>query len=173
MSGFLSAHVQRVAGAATLLLAISASSAVAQGGRPTQLHIERTASTQIGARAVFSAERPDGWGYGVQARFPVDWNLAFEPSVDVWSINGFSTYQVNADVVAFDRRGWLYGRLGLAYYKPEVVDGRYGLNLGVGSDLPYLFETPLRPFVEARWSIIDGNAPLRLLLGANIALGKR
>ncbi|MDX2182947.1 MAG: hypothetical protein SFW08_03075 [Gemmatimonadaceae bacterium] len=166
-------HIPRAAAAAAIVFAATAMPVAAQGGRPTQLHIERTSSTQIGARAVFSTEKPDGWGYGVQARFPVDWNLAVEPSVDIWSINGASTYQVNADVVAFDRRGWLYGRLGLAYHKPERVDGHYGLNLGLGSDLPYLFETPLRPFVEARWSVIHGSAPLRLLLGANIALGRR
>jgi hypothetical protein len=147
--------------------------ASAQGGRPSQLQVERTAGAQAGVRATLSTERPDAWGYGVQLRLPIDWNLAAEPSVDLWSVNGNTWWQANADLLALDRRGWFYGRLGLAVAGRQGQDTKVGVNAGIGSDLPFLFETPLRPFVEARWTVIDGQVPLRVLIGANFTFGKR
>lgn len=167
------ASVGRAGLAVLTALAVMSQSAAAQGGRPSQLQIERTAGPQAGVRATLSTERPDAWGYGVQLRLPIDWNLAAEPSVDVWSINGHSWWQANADLLAFDRRGWLYGRFGLAVAGHQGHDTKVGVNLGAGVDLPYLFETPLRPFAEARWTVVDGHAPLRVLLGANVTFGKR
>lgn len=162
-----------VARAAVAALLLSPLALEAQGGRPSQLQVERTAGPQFGLRAVSSTERPDGWGWGAQVRIPIDWNLALEPSADVFNVNGVSWRQFNVDLLALDRRGWLYGRLGVAASAREGLETRYGVNAGVGTDFPFLFETPLRPFAEARWSIIDGNAPLRILLGANITFGKR
>lgn len=161
---------------AALLLAVAVAlptASSAQGGRPTQLQVERTAGASAGVRAVFSAERPDAWGWGAQIRFPIDWNIAAEPSVDIWSANGHTWWQANADLLALDRRGWFYGRLGLAVAGHHNADTKYGVNFGLGSDLPYLFETPLRPFAEVRWTVVDGNAPLRFLIGANFTFGKR
>jgi hypothetical protein len=155
-----------------LLLSLPAALS-AQGGRPSQLQVERTAGLSAGVRAVFSADRPDAWGWGAQARLPLDWNISAEPSLDVWSVNGHTWWQANADLLALDRRGWVYGRLGLAVAGHRGADTKYGVNAGLGTDLPYLFETPLRPFAEVRWTVVDGHAPLRLLLGANFTFGKR
>lgn len=165
----------RLASSAVLLacLALPGASLAAQGGRPSQLQVERTAGLMIGARATYSADRPEAWGWGAQFRLPLDWNLALEPSVDTWSVNGKAWTQGNVDLLALDRRGIFYARLGLAAAKAPVGDTKFGLNAGVGADLPYLFETPLRPFVETRWTAIDGKAPLRVLIGANFVLGKR
>ena len=159
------------------LLVVSAlalpSAARAQGGRPTQMQVDRTASASAGLRATYSADRPEASGWGAQVRIPIDWNIAAEPSVDVWSVNGHSWWQANADLLALDRRGWFYARVGLAVLGHDDADTKYGVNAGLGSDLPYLLETPLRPFAEVRWTAIDGRAPLRVLVGANFAFGKR
>lgn len=154
-------------------LAIPGAPLAAQGGRPSQLQVERTAGLMLGARATYSADRPDAWGWGGQFRLPLDWNLALEPNVDTWSVKDRAWTQANVDLLALDRRGIFYARLGLAALKAPGGEAKFGANVGVGADLPYLFETPLRPFVEARWTAVDGKAPLRVLIGANVVLGKR
>jgi hypothetical protein len=145
----------------------------AQRGRASLLQVERTSSAQLGLRAIYSTQGNQDWGYGAQARLPLDWNLSAEPSVDVFSRNGTSTWQANADLLALDRRGWLYVRFGLAMLKQPNIDLKYGVNAGIGTDFPFLLETPLRPFAEARWSVVDGRSPLRVLLGMNFVLGHR
>lgn len=165
----------RLAATAALVacLALPGAALSAQGGRPSQLQVERTAGLMLGARAVYSADRPDAVGWGAQFRLPLDWNLALEPSLDAWSVNGRTWTQGNVDLLALDRRGILYLRLGLAAAKAPVGETKLGVNIGLGADLPYLFETPLRPLVEVRWTAVDGKAPFRVLIGANVVLGQR
>jgi hypothetical protein len=141
--------------------------------RPTQLQIERTSAPQVGARATYSTGSPDAWGFGGQLRLPIDWNLAFEPNADWFTRNGTTTWQANADLLALGRRGLMYARLGLAMWKTENVDLEYGLNAGIGADLPYFADLPVRPFVEGRWTFLDGRAPFRVQVGGNIVLGRR
>lgn len=154
-------------------LASPGATLAAQGGRPSQLQVERTAGLLLGARAAYGTDRPDAWGWGAQFRVPLDWNLALEPSVDTWAVNGKAWTQGNVDLLALDRGGILYLRLGLAVLKAPGAEAKLGANGGIGADLPYLFQTPLRPFVEARWTAVDGTVPLRVLIGANVVLGQR
>ncbi|MBI2796742.1 MAG: hypothetical protein HYX65_08570 [Gemmatimonadetes bacterium] len=140
--------------------------------RPSQAQVDRMSGPMFGLRGVYDG---DGrvWGYGAQARFPIDWNLQFAPSVDAYAVNGQASLQGNVDFIATGRRGWFYVGGGLAVARTQGIEARYGANLYPGIDLPSLFDTPLRPFVEARWTFIDGKAPFRLTFGLNFPLGSR
>ncbi len=158
---------------AVVLIALATGLPAAASAQISQLQVDRTSGPQFGISAVYSNDRSDAWGYGAQLRMPIDWNIAFEPNVAIWNRNGATTWQANADLLALDRRGHVYLRAGLAALKTDNVTMKYGVNAGIGVDGPYLLETPLRPFAEARWTAVDGRVPFRALVGINFSLGRR
>ena len=157
---------------ACLALASLPTAGVAQQPRPAQAQVDRMSGPLIGLRGSYDFDNKIA-GYGLQARFPIDWNLQFAPSLDAYAKNGSTTLQGNVDLIATGRGGWFYIGGGLAIIKPQGTDAKYGANIYPGVDLPALFDTPVRPFVEARWTFWDGNTPFRFAFGLNYPFGAR
>lgn len=153
-------------------LAAAAPSAQAQMPKPGQEQVDRMAGPMFGLRGAYDFDAKSG-GYGMQARFPIDWNLQFAPSIEAYPVNGTTTLQGNVDFIATGRRGFFYIGGGLAVLKADKVETKYGANIYPGIDLPALFDTPLRPFIEARWTFTDGKTPFRLTFGLNYPFGQR
>ena len=156
----------------SLCLAALPSIGSAQQPRPTQAQVDRMSGPMLGLRGSYDFDNRI-MGYGAQARFPIDWNLQFAPSIDAYSKSGASLVQGNLDFIVTGRGGMFYLGGGLAIIKPQSGDAKYGANIYPGIDLPPLFDTPVRPFIEARWTFWEGNAPFRVVFGLNIPLGTR
>lgn len=166
--------IARIARALVVLLTLASlpSLAAAQQPRPSQAQVDRMSGPLIGLRGSYDFDNKIG-GYGLQARFPIDWNLQFAPSLDAYARNGSTTLQGNVDLIATGRGGWFYVGGGLAIIKAQGLDAKFGANIYPGVDLPALFDTPVRPFVEARWTFWEGNTPFRLVVGLNYPFGAR
>ena len=158
--------------AALGVLVVLPATAVAQQPRPTQAQVDRMSGPMFGLRGSYDVDNKL-FGYGAQARFPIDWNLQVAPSVEAYSKSGSTLVQGNVDVIATGRGGWFYVGGGLAIIKAQGADAKFGANVYPGVDLPALFDTPLRPFVEARWTFWEGNTPFRLVFGLNFPFGQR
>lgn len=158
--------------AALGVLVVLPATAVAQQPRPTQSQVDRMSGPMIGLRGSYDADNKL-FGYGAQARFPIDWNLQVAPSVEAYSTSGSTLVQGNVDLIATGRGGWFYVGGGLAVIKAQGADAKVGANVYPGLDFPALLDTPLRPFVEARWTFWEGNTPFRLVLGLNFPFGQR
>ena len=160
----------------TILAAIAtfatAALAHAQMPKPSQEQVDRMSGPMFGLRGAYDFTGK-GAGYGLQARFPIDWNLQFAPSLEAFPVHGTTTLQGNVDFIATGRRGFFYIGGGLAVLKADKVETKYGANLYPGIDFPSLFDTPLRPFIEARWTFTDGKTPFRLTFGLNFPFGQR
>lgn len=157
---------------AVTLLCVTSPIARAQQPKPSQEQVDRMSGPMFGLRGAYDFDAKTG-GYGMQARFPIDWNLQFAPSIEAYPVNGTTTLQGNLDFIATGRRGFFYVGGGLAVVKTDKVETKYGANLYPGIDLPALFDTPLRPFIEARWTFTDGKTPFRLTFGLNYPFGQR
>lgn len=158
--------------AALSVLVLLPATAVAQQPRPTQGQVDRMSGPMFGVRGSYDFDNKV-MGYGAQARFPIDWNLQVAPSVEAYSKNGATLVQGNVDLIATGRGGWFYVGGGLAIIKAQGADAKFGANVYPGLDFPALFDTPLRPFVEARWTFWEGNTPFRLVFGLNVPFGQR
>lgn len=155
-----------------LAVVAAAPPAMAQMPKPSQAQVDRMSGPMFGLRGAYDSDAKL-WGYGAQARFPIDWNLQFAPSIEAYAAGGKTSVQGNIDFIATGRGGWFYVGGGLAVLKAEGVEARYGANVYPGIDFPSLFDTPLRPFVEARWTFSDGKTPFRLTFGLNFPFGQR
>ena len=159
------------------LCAVTAAVLPATGGaqqdrRPTQAQVDRNAGTMLGVRGGYDI---DGklWSYGVQLRLPVDWYLQFAPSVEAFSTATATTYQGNVDFIALGRKGAFYVGGGVAVIKAQNADAKYGMNVFPGIDFPGFFDTPVKPFIEGRWTFSEGRSPFRLSFGLNYPFGAR
>ena len=161
-----------VVAAAAVVPVLAPARVTAQQPRPSQAQVDRMSGPLIGLRGSYDFDNKL-FGYGAQARFPIDWNLQFAPSLEAYSKSGSTTVQGNVDLIATGRGGWFYVGGGLAIIKPQGTDAKFGANVYPGADLPALFDTPVRPFVEARWTFWEGNTPLRLVFGLNYPFGAR
>ncbi len=166
--------IARIAGAVVVTLVLSGAPVLvrAQQPRPSQAQVERMSGPMIGLRGSYDIDNRLT-GFGAQARFPIDWNLQVAPSIDAYARSGSTTVQGNFDLIATGRGGWFYVGGGLAVIKPSSGDAQFGANIYPGIDLPALLDTPVRPFVEARWTFWNGNAPLRVVFGLNYPFGQR
>ena len=151
---------------------LPAAAGAQQDRRPTQLQVDRNAGPMFGIRGGYDI---DGklWNYGVQVRIPVDWSLQFAPSVEAFTVANTTTYQGNVDFIALGRKGAFYVGGGVAAIKSPGTDTKFGMNVFPGIDFGGFFDTPVKPFVEARWTFSDGKSPLRLSFGLNYPFGSR
>ena len=158
--------------AACSIVTVGATVGAQHDRRPTQAQVDRNAGTMFGVRGGYDV---DGklWNYGVQLRVPVDWYLQFAPSVEAYSAANATTVQGNVDFIALGREGAFFVGGGVAVIKPQGVDAKYGMNVFPGIDFPGLFDTPVKPFVEGRWTFSEGKSPFRLSFGLNYPFGAR
>lgn len=171
---------------ATLLMAVTFASAclgltqdpVEAQRRGAAAFASRSAAVAVPAMGVRSGYDFEGeaWSLGGQARLPFARRLELIPSGDAFFDTDHTEWQLNADLaVRLGPRGSLYGGAGLAAVnRPEEpgdeAETRLGTNLFVGLQLPGVV-LPVRPFAEARWTLVDGESPFRLAFGANVRLG--
>ena len=139
---------------------------------------------QFGVRGGYSFDEEVG-SAGTQFRIPIVSQFWIVPSADVFLGDSATTdWQINGDaVIAPSALGGLYGGIGAALLdhgdQPEDEgeeeddendDPRWGLNLFAGLDGGSLFEASLRPFAEARWTLLDETSPFRLSFGINVPI---
>lgn len=123
---------------------------------------------EIGVRGGFDYDI-DVWSAGGQFRLPVGRHgrLELAPSGDVFFNEGEIDWQANADLLyGPGRRGGFYFGGGLAYSNrpgatERVVNRIVGLRLS------------RQLYLESRWTSIEGRNLYRLVIGYNLALGKR
>lgn len=169
-------HLARAAIAALLLAAatLPATQADAQITRrrpvPTEAQLERSGA-MIGLHGGYDFGNEYGL-VGVQGRFGLDWNLQFYPSAQMILQRDASLWQANADLVALGRQGILYFGGGLAAVG-NGDDVKLGVNVFPGADLGGLLDLPVKPYVEPRWTFVQGDANFRLNFGVNVPLGVR
>jgi hypothetical protein len=129
--------------------------------------------TTIGVRGLYDFDTRD-FGIGGHGQLPLGRLLRLAPSVEVY-LGETTTWQVNADVMA--SLLLLRGGLGLALVDgartgdPAVTDPQLGLNLFAGLQSPR--RRGVRPFVDARWTYLEDETPLRLVAGVNVPIGPR
>jgi hypothetical protein len=124
------------------------------------------------------------WSAGGQFWIPIG-PVQFIPSGDIFFEEKNMGWQFNIDAALPIRMGFgrLLGRFQAGFYggggfaiinrdiKGVSMDGRkIGTNLFIGMRLP-VRSIYIRPFVEARWTFVDGENPFHLIAGINIPLG--
>ena len=122
----------------------------------------------------------DVWSVGGQLRFSLPFlpGMELTPSGDVFLPDDGADWQLNLDVVLRPGRVSLfYAGGGVAvmrddFFVPNVSRTEIGYNLLIGLQIP-VRRAPLRPFVEARWTFIEGFDPFRLVAGVNVLLRGR
>lgn len=170
----------RIIAAALLLIALAVTSTPAEAQRRARgARVGPTPPPAVGMRGGYDFEL-EAWSIGAQASIPFARRLAFLPSGDAFFGEDRTDWQLNADLaIRLGRAGFLYTGGGLAllnrvYEEAGDADAetRTGANAFVGLQTPGR-RLPFRPFVEARWTFVDGESPFRLAFGANVALGGR
>jgi hypothetical protein len=164
------------AGAAVALaLAVTAGDVVAQQRRPAPPPpVPSPAELGIRGGRDFDAEV---WTLGMQFRMPLGpWGrIQLVPSADLIFLDESTAWQVNVDgSLELLPEGMLYGGGGLAILSTEVAEGEmerftgWGLHIGTK---PQMYAVRVRPYVEARWTFIEGDGLFRLVLGLNVPIG--
>lgn len=142
--------------------------------RPTREEIRErfgpvAAPPRVGVRGSYDFGTRD-FGIGAHGELPLTTVLRFVPSVDVF-FGDDTVWQANADVamsLLLLRAG---GGLALVDSRRMGADGtEVGLNLFVGLQGPRP-RTRVRPFAEARWTLLQDGTPFRLAAGVNVAIG--
>jgi len=162
---------------AALCLALAPQAAQAQRprARAGQLAARFAAPVpMVGIRSGYDFEG-EAWSLGGQVRLPVGRRLELIPSGEALFDSERTDWQSNADLaLRLGLRGGLYAGAGLAVSsRADDADGdsnaQLGTNLFVGFQARGRL-LPVRPFVEARWTLVDGDSPFRLAFGANLPL---
>lgn len=120
----------------------------------------------------------EAWSAGAQIGVALRPRLVLAPSGDLFFRDGRTDWQVNGDLVLRPRpHGLIYGGGGVAAVHrasdgaEDEADTRVGANAFVGLSTPGLRRRArVRPFVEARWTFVDGESPFRLAFGLNVPL---
>jgi hypothetical protein len=119
----------------------------------------------------------DSWSLGGQLWLPIARGaVKFVPSGDLFFVDGRKYWQINVDA-ALSNRGPTYYGGGLAvtnmhFGETGSDETKLGFNLFVGHVIP-LRRSSIRPFLEGRWTFIEGENPFRLVIGFNFRLGGR
>lgn len=159
-----------------LVLAPQAAQAQRPRSRAGQLAARLAASTpMIGIRSGYDFEG-GAWGLGGQARLPVGRRLELIPSGDAFFDSERTDWQLNGDLaLRLGPRGGLYVGAGLAASSRAADDADGDSRTRLGTNLFAGFQARgrllrVRPFAEARWTLVDGDSPFRLAFGANLPL---
>lgn len=106
------------------------------------------------------------WSLGALARLPAADKLEIRPSADVFfPRHGKTGWQANGDAdIKFGPSGSVYGGGGIAFVHLDGDKTRTGYNLffGVIAAQP---EAMMKPFLEFRWTFVNGTSPFRLVGG--------
>jgi hypothetical protein len=126
-------------------------------------------SPTIGVRGSYDFDTRD-FGVGAQAQIPLTLVLRFVPSADVF-FGDETTWQANADValsLLLLRAG---GGVALVDGARVGADGtEVGLNLFLGLQGLGRGALGLRPYAEARWTLLQDATPFRLAAGVNVPI---
>ena len=146
----------------------------AGGGRGARLSMGALGAptTAIGLRGGhdFTVDR---WSVGAQLRLPVARRLAFAPSGDVFLGDSATDWQLNADLSISLRGLYVGGGIGLLSADDRDTGERgtrAAPNLLVGLE-PRTLRSPVRPFLEGRWTFLGDGARFRLAGGVNVPIG--
>lgn len=139
------------------------------------------ASAELGIRGGrdFDAE---AWLVGTQLRMPIGpWGrIQLMPSADLILLEDNTAWQVNIDAnFELLPEGTLYAGGGYAILAAETIDEAAepglertnGWNLHVGVKPP-MHTARIRPYVEARWTLVEDTSVFRLMFGLNTPLGR-
>jgi hypothetical protein len=156
-----------------IVIAGAAAAEAQQEDRPTreerrQRFAAAVAVPTVGVRASYDLDDRH-FGIGGQAQIPLGTVLRFVPSMDVF-FGDETTWQANGDValsLLLLRAGG-----GIALVDARRVDGdgtEVGLNLFVGVQGPRP-RARVRPFAEARWTLLPDDTLFRLAAGVNVPI---
>lgn len=112
------------------------------------------------------------WSIGGLARIPVGRRLEVRPSADAFFPKGGKTgWQANGDAdIMFGPGGTVYGGGGIAFVHLNGDKTRTGYNIFFGL-IGAPAESPNKPFLEFRWTFVNGTSPFRLVGGFTRRLG--
>ncbi len=155
------------------ILLVSASAANAF--RPGMSGNASRSSDQLGIRAGYDFE-VDVWSVGGQLRFPARPGGALQliTSSDLFFVEGRKDWQINLDTAIQERGGAYYGG-GLAFANRDFRgngehDFKTGGNLLLGM-VVRLRHSSTQPYLEGRWTFIEGERLFRLVAGLNFTFG--
>ncbi len=126
---------------------------------------------EVGPRAGRDFEN-HAWSLGAVGRLPLGQKLELRPSADVFFPRHDKTgWQANGDAdIKFGPGGTVYGGGGVAFVHLGDDRTRVGYNLFFGL-IPAQAESRWQPFVEFRWTFVNGTSPFRLVAGFTRRLG--
>lgn len=146
---------------------------------PEAAHAQRRGSSggllqgpiEAGLRAGRDFEN-HAWSSGAVARIPVGKRLELRPSGDLFFPKGGKTgWQANGDAdILFGPGGTVYGGGGIAFTHLNGDKTRTGYNLFFGL-IGAPAEARYKPFLEFRWTFVDGTSPFRLVGGVTRRIG--
>lgn len=138
-------------------------------------HSDRPGPAQFGIRGGYDFGDDTGTA-GAQVRVPLIRQLLLIPSADVFFDDTATEWQLNADFAVRPATfGGVYAGAGAAFLErdfgfPDDDDVQVGWNVLLGLDGRRVLDTRLAPFVEGRWTGVQGYRPFRLVAGVNVPL---
>ena len=128
-----------------------------------------TAVPELGPRVGYDFKFDD-WLVGGQLRVPGPY-LESLLSGDYYFAGASHPWQLNLDLAfRFRPLATLYAGGGIGIFHDLTTD--VGPNVLVGLHPPARRGAPVRPYVEGRWTFLDGATPFRLVFGINLLLGR-
>jgi hypothetical protein len=169
-------HFQMIMGTALfflILIPIHDASAF-RPGRPGTM---TPSSSELGLRPGYDFDI-DAWSFGAQLRLALGpgGRIQIIPSGDLYFFDGNTDWQINVDAALRDRGAMYFGG-GLAITNRDFTgtgdeDTKYGGNLLAGLKIR-MRRSPVRPYIEGRWTFIEEENPFRLVVGLNFLLKGR
>jgi len=143
-------------------------------GRPGTM---TPSSSELGLRPGYDFDI-DAWSFGAQLRLALGpgGRIQIIPSGDLFFVDGNTDWQINIDAALRDRGAMYFGG-GLAIANRDFAgtgdeDTKYGGNLFAGLKIR-MRRSPVRPYIEGRWTFIEEENPFRLVVGLNFVLKGR
>jgi hypothetical protein len=126
---------------------------------------------EVGPRAGRDFEN-HAWSLGGQVRIPVGRKLELRPSGDAFfPRHGKTGWQANGDAdIKLGPGGTIYGGGGIAFVHLGDDKTRTGYNIFFGL-IAAQAEAKMHPFLEFRWTFVNGTSPFRLVGGVTWRFG--
>jgi hypothetical protein len=142
----------------------------AQAQRPRRgLRRVFAAVPELGPRVGYDF-KADDWLVGGQLRIPGPY-LESLFSGDYYLEGATRPWQLNLDLaVRLRPLASFYAGGGIGIFHDLTTD--VGPNVLVGLHPPARRGAPVRPYVEGRWTFLNGGTPFRLVFGINLLLGR-
>ena len=130
---------------------------------------------QLGLRVGYNFGQKLG-SLGAQLRLPFSGRLDLLPSGDIFRGKTVTNWQLNGDLaLRLGQSRQLYAGTGVGAVRRSGRGTKAGLNLffGVAPPPTSRRHANTQPYLEFRWTLVDGDRPFHLLLGFNYRLGRR